>query len=93
VRTGKWEAKELNPPPDRPDRFRQVKQEKTNHLYTFIMRPDQSYDILVDPQPARTPDDPTDRNPADSVDEEYINDSGARKPAVRRSAIRRPDGC
>jgi calnexin len=97
LRTGEWEAKKMNFPTDPVAEFYQVKQEKINHLYTLIMRPDQSYEILVDNEPSRngtlfhdfTPsvnppqtfDDPTDEKPLDWAEEEFIRDPTATKPA------------
>ncbi|OHS97073.1 Calnexin like protein [Tritrichomonas foetus] len=73
-----------------------VKNDKLNHLYTLIVRPDNTFEILIDALPAKqgslledfTPsvnppkdiDDPNDRKPADWIDDEMIPDPTATKP-------------
>ncbi|KAH0789884.1 calnexin [Histomonas meleagridis] len=73
-----------------------IKTDKNNHLYTLIVRPDNSFEILIDAEsvkqgslltdfspsvnPPREIDDPTDVKPSDWVDEEMIPDPEAKKP-------------
>lgn len=85
-----WEEKHFNETiPVRADR--------NTHLYTLVLRKDQSFDIFVDEKiaksgnllthmvPAINPpefiDDPTDSKPEDWVDEPMITDPDAVKPA------------
>jgi calnexin len=88
-KTGVYEEKHLKDPPS-------SKRGKLNHLYTLIVRPDNSFEILIDGDsirqgslltdftpsvnPAKEIDDPTDSKPADWVDSETIPDPGASKP-------------
>ncbi|KAL1973469.1 hypothetical protein VTN31DRAFT_6104 [Thermomyces dupontii] len=88
-KTGEYEEKHLNyPPAPRTD--------KLSHLYTLIVKPDQTFEILIDGAHARngslldsfTPpvnppkeiDDPKDKKPDDWVDEPKIPDPNAVKP-------------
>jgi calnexin len=73
-----------------------IKSDKITHLYTLIVRPDNSFEILIDAEsvrqgdllkdfapsvnPPKEIDDPTDVKPADWVDDEKIDDPSARKP-------------
>ncbi|KAH0787218.1 Calreticulin family protein [Histomonas meleagridis] len=73
-----------------------IKTDKNNHLYTLIVRPDNSFEILIDAEsvkqgnlltdfapsvnPPKEIDDPTDVKPDDWVDEEMIPDPEAKKP-------------
>jgi calnexin len=73
-----------------------VKTDKINHLYTLIVRPNQTFEILIDAvlekrgnlfddfePPVNPPieiDDPTDSKPPDWEEEEMIEDPDARKP-------------
>ena len=88
-RDGKYEEKHMNEPP-------QVKDDKISHIYTLIVRPDNSFNVLIDGSseksgnllndftpsvnPPKTIDDPTDKKPDDWVDEEMIDDMSAVKP-------------
>ncbi|KAJ3329539.1 hypothetical protein HDU76_007694, partial [Blyttiomyces sp. JEL0837] len=88
--TGEYEEKHLNNPPA-------AKITKTTAVYTLIVRPDNTFDILINNESAKsgslltdfTPavnppkeiDDPTDSKPADWVDEAKIVDPDAKKPA------------
>jgi calnexin len=88
-KTGLWEEKHMKDPPV-------PKRDKINHLYTLIVRPDNSFEILIDGEsskqgslltdfsPAVNPpkeiDDPTDSKPSDWVDDEKIPDPEAKKP-------------
>lgn len=84
-----WEEKHYNETiPVRTDRH--------THLYTLVLRKDQSFDIFVDEKPAKTGhllthmqpsinppamiDDPSDKKPLDWVDDAMIVDPEARKP-------------
>ncbi|OHT01537.1 Calnexin like protein [Tritrichomonas foetus] len=87
--SGEWEEKHLEDPP-------LVKVDKVNHLYTLIVRPDNTFEVLIDGvseksgslfdsftpsvNPPKTIDDPTDHKPADWVDEEMMDDPDAEKP-------------
>lgn len=73
-----------------------VPNDRLTHLYTLIIRPDNTYEILVDAssvkqgslfngfQPEVNPpkeiDDPNDKKPADWVDNEMYPDPSAKKP-------------
>ena len=73
-----------------------IKTDKINHLYTLIVRPDNSFEVQIDAEsvkqgnlltdfaPAVNPpkmiDDPEDKKPADWVDEEKIPDPEDKKP-------------
>jgi calnexin len=86
---GSIEEKHLTPAPE-------GKTDKINHLYTLIVRPDHTYEVLIDAQqvkngslfedftppvnPPKTIDDPTDRKPATWVDDDMIDDPDAKKP-------------
>jgi len=64
------------------------------HLYTAVLKPDQTYEIRIDNEvkqsgslledwdflPAKEIDDPKQSKPADWVDEEYMDDPEAKKP-------------
>jgi calnexin len=87
--TGVLEEKHLDPKPE-------PKIDTINHLYTLIIRPDQTFSVLVDGEvvksgtlfkdfsppvnPPATIDDPTDRKPSDWVDDEMIENPDATKP-------------
>jgi calnexin len=74
-----------------------IETDKINHLYTLIVRPDNTFEIQIDTKsvrngtlltsfepsvnPPREVDDPTDTKPADWVDDEQIDDPEASKPA------------
>lgn len=90
AKTGVVEEKHLKDAPA-------MKRDKNmNHLYTLIVRPDNSFEILIDAEsvrqgnlltdfvpsvnPPKEIDDPTDIKPADWVDEEMIDDPEAKKP-------------
>jgi calnexin len=88
-KTGEYEEKHLNSPP-------QARTEKATTLYTLIVRPDQTIEMLIDGVSAKngslledfTPpvnppkeiDDPKDKKPEDWVDEVKIPDPEASKP-------------
>ncbi|OJJ82078.1 calnexin [Aspergillus glaucus CBS 516.65] len=88
-KTGEYEEKHLKAPPA-------ARTSKVTSLYTLIVRPDQSFQILVDGEsikdgtliddfnppvnPAKEIDDPKDKKPADWVDESKIPDPEAKKP-------------
>ena len=73
-----------------------MKNDKLAHLYTLIVRPDNSFEIFIDGESSKTGslltdfdppvnppkeiDDPADVKPADWVDDEYIDDPNAVKP-------------
>jgi calnexin len=75
----------------------QIRNDKVNHLYTLIIRPDQSFELGIDGErvrngtllddfdppvcPPHTIDDPTDRKPDNWVDIDRIEDPNAVKPA------------
>jgi calnexin len=87
--TGAFEEKHLKTPP-------RVPLDKKSHLYTLVLRTDETYDVMVDGvvkaggslledfTPAVNPpaeiDDPTDSKPADWVDAATIPDPAASKP-------------
>uniref|UniRef100_A0A7S2R6Y9 Calnexin n=1 Tax=Rhizochromulina marina TaxID=1034831 RepID=A0A7S2R6Y9_9STRA len=84
-----WEEKHLSSPPT-------PKKDRGAHLYTLVVRPDNSFEILVDDvsvskgslledftpavNPPKQIDDPTDSKPSDWVDEAKIRDPDATKP-------------
>eukprot|EP00456_Euglypha_rotunda_P016273 TRINITY_DN15366_c0_g1_i19.p1 TRINITY_DN15366_c0_g1~~TRINITY_DN15366_c0_g1_i19.p1 ORF type:complete len:380 (-),score=63.73 TRINITY_DN15366_c0_g1_i19:89-1228(-) len=84
-----WEEKHLKNPPV-------IKNDRLTHLYTLIVRPDNTYEILIDQtsakkgslnedfsppvNPAKEIDDPEDVKPADWVDDATIKDPEASKP-------------
>eukprot|EP00297_Palpitomonas_bilix_P024114 CAMPEP_0113901806 /NCGR_PEP_ID=MMETSP0780_2-20120614/21464_1 /TAXON_ID=652834 /ORGANISM="Palpitomonas bilix" /LENGTH=554 /DNA_ID=CAMNT_0000894471 /DNA_START=23 /DNA_END=1687 /DNA_ORIENTATION=+ /assembly_acc=CAM_ASM_000599 len=88
-KSGEVEEKHLTNPP-------QIKADKLRHLYTLIVREDNSFEILIDQKSVRTGslledfdpavnppkmiDDPEDLKPEDWVDDEYIPDPEASKP-------------
>jgi len=88
-KTGKYEEKQLKVPP-------QAKIAKVTTLYTLIVNPDQTYEILVNNDsvakgslledflppvnPPKEIDDPTDKKPSNWVDEAEIPDPKAKKP-------------
>lgn len=89
-KTGEWEEKHLRNPPS-------PKITKTTALYTLIVNPDQTFEILINDESARTGslledfdpavnppeqiDDPEDFKPESWVDEAEIDDLEATKPA------------
>jgi calnexin len=88
-KTGVYEEKHLNNPPSPP-------RDKFNHLYTLVVRPDNTFDVMIDGlshkrgslledftpsvNPPKEVDDPDDKKPADWVDQEMIVDPEAKKP-------------
>mmetsp|Transcript_39604 Transcript_39604/g.61787 ORF Transcript_39604/g.61787 Transcript_39604/m.61787 type:complete len:552 (+) Transcript_39604:50-1705(+) len=86
----KWEEKHAKTTPG------VVLNDRMTHLYTLIIRPDNSFEILVDLEnrvkgnllkdmdppvnPEKMIDDPEDKKPADWVDEAKIDDPEAQKP-------------
>ncbi|KAJ9200089.1 hypothetical protein DTO164E3_2781 [Paecilomyces variotii] len=88
-KTGEYEEKHLKAPPA-------ARTTKLTTLYTLIVKPDQSFQILIDGSPVKngtlledfTPpvnppkeiDDPKDKKPADWVDDVKIPDPEAKKP-------------
>ncbi|KAL1964335.1 hypothetical protein VTN77DRAFT_7020 [Rasamsonia byssochlamydoides] len=88
-KTGEYEEKHLKAPPA-------ARTTKLTTLYTLIVKPDQTFQILIDGEPAKngslledfTPpvnppkeiDDPKDKKPDDWVDEPKIPDPDAKKP-------------
>ncbi|ODH22301.1 hypothetical protein ACO22_05543, partial [Paracoccidioides brasiliensis] len=88
-KTGEYEEKHLKNPPA-------ARVSKLSTLYTLIVKPDQSFQILIDGDtvkngtlledftpavnPQREIDDPEDKKPADWVDETRIPDPTATKP-------------
>ncbi|GLI76502.1 hypothetical protein PoHVEF18_004775 [Penicillium ochrochloron] len=89
-KTGEYEEKHLKTPPV-------ARTSKVTSLYTLIVKPDQTFEILINGESAKagslledfTPavnpekeiDDPKDKKPADWVDEVQIPDPEATKPA------------
>ncbi|CAE8625947.1 unnamed protein product [Polarella glacialis] len=87
--SGKWEEKHCKDPPSVPN-------DKLSHLYTLIIRPDNSFEIQVDGvtkttgnlltsmQPPINPpkeiDDAEDKKPEDWVEEAKMDDPEASKP-------------
>lgn len=87
--TKKWEEKHFNDTPS-------VKTDKKTHLYSLVVRKDNSFEIFIDKKSAKkgnllthmTPpinppkdiDDPSDKKPSDWVDEAEIDDPEASKP-------------
>lgn len=73
-----------------------IKSDKLTHLYTLIVRPDNTFEILIDAEsvkqgnlledfspsvnPPKEIDDPTDKKPEDWVDDEMMDDPNAVKP-------------
>lgn len=88
-KTGEYEEKHLKTPPT-------ARTSKLTSLYTLIVKPDQSFQILIDGEaikngtlledfnppvnPAKEIDDPKDKKPSDWVDEPKIPDPEATKP-------------
>ncbi|OOQ91098.1 Calnexin like protein [Penicillium brasilianum] len=89
-KTGEYEEKHLKSPPV-------ARTSKVTSLYTLIIKPDQTFEILINGEsvkagslledftppvnPEKEIDDPKDRKPADWVDEVQIPDPEATKPA------------
>lgn len=87
--TKEWEEKHFKDAPH-------IKGDKKFHLYTLRIKPDNEFEIYIDKtlsksgnllndmnpsiNPPKMIDDPTDKRPADWVDEEKIPDPDARKP-------------
>lgn len=87
--TGVYEEKHLKNPP-------QVKNDKLSHLYTLVIRDDNTFEIFIDQEsvakgdfdgsfdppvnPPKEIDDPEDTKPDDWVDEAKIPDPDASKP-------------
>ena len=73
--------------------------DRQTHLYTLIIRPDNSFEVLIDNEskkkgslltdmdppvnPEKMIDDPDDKKPADWVDVAKIEDPAAKKPGAR----------
>jgi len=88
-KTGVVEEKHLKNPPS-------IKSDKLSHLYTLVVKKDNSFEIFIDQEsvrkgsllkdfdpavnPPETIDDPTDQKPEDWVDEKEIQDPAATKP-------------
>lgn len=88
-KTGMWEEKHLTNAP-------QIKNDQLSHLYTLVIRTDNTFEILIDQesvrkgslledfQPSINPpkeiDDPEDKKPEDWVDDEMIDDPEDTKP-------------
>jgi calnexin len=88
-KTKKWEEKHFKEPPSVP-------RDENTHLYSLVIRPDSSFDILVDGQskaagnllesldppinPPKQIDDPSDSKPADWIDDPKMPDPEAFKP-------------
>jgi calnexin len=88
-KNGVYEEKALIEPPS-------PKRDNINHLYTLIVRANNSFQILIDAEavkngsllvdfapavnPPKEVDDPSDIKPADWVDDEKIDDPEAKKP-------------
>jgi calnexin len=88
-KNGEWEEKHLKDTP-------RVKNDQLSHVYTLIVRKDQTFEILIDQvsaksgsllldfappvNPPKEIDDPSDIKPADWVDDEFIPDPTATKP-------------
>ncbi|CAM9678445.1 unnamed protein product, partial [Phaeothamnion confervicola] len=88
--TGEWEEKHLKNAP-------RIKDDTQFHLYTLVIRADNSFEILIDAEsaakgslldameppvnPPKMIDDPNDSKPADWVDTPKIPDPAATKPA------------
>lgn len=89
-KTGVYEEKHASNPPS-------AKSDTLSHLYTLIVRPDQSYEILIDNvselkgsllkdmtppvNPEKEINDPSDLKPSTWVDESQIQDPASVKPA------------
>lgn len=88
-KSGVWEEKHLKDAP-------KMKNDQLSHVYTLIVRKDQTFEILIDQVSARSGslltdfdppvnppkeiNDPEDHKPSDWVDEEFIDDPDATKP-------------
>ncbi|KIW50413.1 hypothetical protein PV05_12002 [Exophiala xenobiotica] len=88
-KTGEYEEKHLKSPP-------QAKNDKLTHLYTLIVKPDNTFEMLIDNKsakngslledfaptvnPPKEIDDPNDKKPEDWVEEARIPDPTATKP-------------
>lgn len=88
-KTNKWEEKHLKSPPAVPN-------DKLTHLYTLHIKPDNTFDVLIDLEPTATGslltnmepsvnppaeiDDPADSKPTDWVDEAKMDDPESTKP-------------
>jgi calnexin len=88
-KTGEWEEKHMKDAPE-------IKTDKVSHLYTLVVRPDNTFEVLIDDEsvkegsllndfappvnPPKEIDDPTDIKPADWVDEKMMADPTAKKP-------------
>lgn len=87
--TGKYEEKHMDGAP-------QIKSDRLTHLYTLVVRDDNTYEMFIDQTsvskgslyedfspsvlPDKEIDDPTDSKPADWVEESQIRDPDAKKP-------------
>uniref|UniRef100_K3XC77 Calnexin n=1 Tax=Globisporangium ultimum (strain ATCC 200006 / CBS 805.95 / DAOM BR144) TaxID=431595 RepID=K3XC77_GLOUD len=87
--TGKYEEKHMMSPP-------QIKSDRLSHIYTAVMRDDNTYEIFIDQKsvskgsllenfvpsviPDKEIDDPNDTKPGDWADESKIRDPNAVKP-------------
>ena len=88
-KTGEYEEKHMKSPPS-------IKNDKLTHLYTLIVKKDNSFELLIDNKSAKTGslhedfspavnpsaeiDDPNDKKPEDWIDEARIADPDATKP-------------
>ncbi|KIW44450.1 uncharacterized protein PV06_02919 [Exophiala oligosperma] len=88
-KTGEYEEKHLTSPP-------QAKNDKLTHLYTLIVNPDNTFEMLIDNNsvksgslledfspsvnPEKEIDDPKDKKPDDWVEQARIPDPAATKP-------------
>jgi len=88
-KTGKWEEKHLKEPARVPD-------DHLTHLYGLIINPDNSFEVQVDGvkkasgslltameppiNPPKEIDDPSDKKPADWIDEAKMDDPESSKP-------------
>jgi calnexin len=87
--SGKWEEKHLENPPSVP-------YDQLSHVYTLIVRPDNSFDVQIDGEkkksgdlltsmsppinPPKEIDDPEDSKPGDWINEPKMSDPAATKP-------------
>lgn len=88
-KSGLWEEKHLKDAP-------RIKNDQFSHVYTLVIRKDNTYEILIDMEtsrkgslledfqppinPPKEIDDPEDKKPEDWVDNEMIDDPEATKP-------------
>eukprot|EP00003_Mantamonas_plastica_P030194 TRINITY_DN737_c0_g1_i4.p1 TRINITY_DN737_c0_g1~~TRINITY_DN737_c0_g1_i4.p1 ORF type:complete len:501 (+),score=240.69 TRINITY_DN737_c0_g1_i4:1639-3141(+) len=88
-KTGEYEEKHVESPPA-------TKSDSLTHLYTLHIKPDNTFEMMIDMNvekagsllkdflppvnPPKMIDDPTDKKPADWVDNEFMDDPEAVKP-------------